>query len=93
MGGGRTIRATLPGATAERLAGLRGLPGVNSAEAHGEAVELSCSDSDLALRALLAAEPTARDIEVSGADLEAAFLALTTDSPADRPTHSAEAAR
>ncbi|HEY9473988.1 MAG TPA: ABC transporter ATP-binding protein [Mycobacteriales bacterium] len=78
MGGGRTIRATLPGAVPERLCAL---PGVLSAETHGQAVVLRCSDSDTALRALLAAEPVARDIEVSGADMEDAFLALTTDIP------------
>ena len=39
---------------------------------------LSCPDSDAALRALLAAQPAARDIEVGGADLEDAFLALTS---------------
>jgi ABC-2 type transport system ATP-binding protein len=67
----RTIRATLPGAD---LAAIGKLPGVNSVEARGEAVLLSCSDSDAALRALLPAYPRARDIEVSGAGLEAAFL-------------------
>jgi ABC-2 type transport system ATP-binding protein len=75
MVGGRTIRATLPGtATAE----LETLPGVVSAERHGEAVILSCSDSDAAIRALLAAYSGARDIEISGAGLEAAFVQLTT---------------
>ena len=72
--GGRTIRATLPGAAA---ASLEALPGVNRAEARGESVLLHCSDSDTAIRALLAAYPAARDLEISGADLEQAFLALT----------------
>ena len=39
---------------------------------------LACSDADTALRALLAAEPSARDLEVTGAGLEDAFLALTS---------------
>jgi ABC-type multidrug transport system, ATPase component len=78
MGGGHTIRATLPGAAPERL---RALAGVLSAETHGQAVVLRCSDSDTALRALLAAEPMVRDIEVSGPAMEDAFLALTTDIP------------
>jgi ABC-2 type transport system ATP-binding protein len=72
----RTIRATLPGVD---LVELSGLPGVTNAEEHGEAVLLSCSDSDAALRALLPAYPQARDIEVTGAGLEAAFLQLTGD--------------
>ena len=44
------------------------------AERRGEAVVLVCSDSDAAIRALLAAEPQARDIEITGAGLEEAFL-------------------
>jgi ABC-2 type transport system ATP-binding protein len=76
----RTIRATLPAAD---LDALKRLPGVANAEQHGEAVLLSCADSDTALRALLPAYPLARDIEVTGAGLEAAFLQLTGDeSPA-----------
>jgi ABC-2 type transport system ATP-binding protein len=38
---------------------------------------LHCSDSDAAIRALLAAFPAARDLEISGAGLEQAFLQLT----------------
>jgi ABC-2 type transport system ATP-binding protein len=53
------------------------LPGVVSVERHGEAVVLRCSDSDAGIRALLAAHPEARDIEIAGAGLEEAFLELT----------------
>jgi ABC-2 type transport system ATP-binding protein len=74
MVGSRTIRATLPGVPVAQL-GL--LPGVTAAERLGEAVLLSCSDSDVAIRALLAAEPQARDIEINGAGLEQAFIQLT----------------
>jgi ABC-2 type transport system ATP-binding protein len=77
---GRTIRATLPGAVPRLLAAL---PGVTSAEAHGEAAILSCADSDAALRALLARFPEARDIEVTGAGIEEAFMALTADESDD----------
>jgi ABC-2 type transport system ATP-binding protein len=38
---------------------------------------LACSDSDAAIRALLASYPAARDIEITGAGLEEAFLELT----------------
>jgi ABC-2 type transport system ATP-binding protein len=71
----RRIRCTLDEPDADRLARL---PGVRTVEVHGDSVTLACSDADTALRALLAAEPTARDFEVSGADLEDAFLALTS---------------
>jgi ABC-2 type transport system ATP-binding protein len=74
MVGTRTIRATLPGVPAERL---ERLPGVTRAERHGDAVVLSCSDSDVAVRALLDAEPDVSDIEIRGAALEDAFVELT----------------
>ena len=76
MVGSRTIRATLPGV---QLEALRALPGVSAAERRGEAVVLSCADSDAAIRALLAAHPEARDVEIEAAGLEQAFLALTGD--------------
>ena len=72
--GGRIIRATLPDVDPAEL--LR-LPGVSGAEDRGDAVVLTCTDSDAALRALLPAYPQARDIEVKGAGLEQAFLELT----------------
>ncbi|GAA0926499.1 ABC transporter ATP-binding protein [Virgisporangium aurantiacum] len=71
---GRTIRATIPGA---HLSELAGLPGVDRAEARGNTVLLTCTDSDAALRALLR-RTAARDIEVSAHGLEDAFLALTS---------------
>jgi ABC-2 type transport system ATP-binding protein len=72
--GARTIRATLPGVPAATLADL---PGVTTAERRGDTVVLVCSDSDTALRELLATQPRAHDIEVRGAGLEEAFLQLT----------------
>jgi len=74
--GTRTIRATLPDVD---LAVVSALPGVSHAERRGEAVVLACSDSDAAIRALLARFADARDVEVSGAGLEQAFLSLTGD--------------
>ena len=74
--GGRIIRATLPGVNADRL---EALDGVRHAELHGEAIILNCSDSDAAVRALLREFPAARDLEITGAGLEAAFLQLTGD--------------
>lgn len=74
--GGRTIRATLPGVS---LKALNTLPGVMASDRRGEAVVLSCDQSDSALRALLDAYPDARDIEVRGAGLEDAFLELVAE--------------
>jgi ABC-2 type transport system ATP-binding protein len=76
MVGRRTIRATLPGADLDALARV---DGVSQVEQRGEAIVLSCADSDAAIRGLLAAYPDARDIEITGAGLEEAFLHLTGD--------------
>lgn len=72
----RTIRATLPGANRDLLAGL---PGVAHVERRGDVVVLTCSDSDQAVRALLERFPAAHDIEIVGAGLEEAFVLLTSD--------------
>jgi ABC-2 type transport system ATP-binding protein len=74
--GTRTIRATLPGVSEAELAAL---PGVATATRHGASVALACIDSDAALRVLLERYPAARDIEVTGAGLEEAFLELTRE--------------
>ena len=79
--GARTIRATLPGVEDTELAEL---PGVSTAERHGATVILTATDSDGAIRALLDRYDDARDIEIAGADLEQAFLALTSDR-SDQP--------
>jgi len=78
--GSRSIRATLLGVD---LAELQALPGVLSAERHGEAITLSCSDTDAALSALLISFPGTRDTEVRGASLEEAFLELTHEDDHD----------
>jgi ABC-2 type transport system ATP-binding protein len=70
----RRIRVTLPAADVARLGRL---PGVSAVQSRGNTVTLTCDDADAALRALVAAEPDARDFEVTGAGLEDAFLALT----------------
>jgi ABC-2 type transport system ATP-binding protein len=69
----RTIKATLPGAD---LTALARLPGVTTAERRGDAIVLGCSDSDRAIRALVAGFSDAHDLEVTGAGLEQAFVEL-----------------
>jgi len=76
----RTIRATLPGVDA---VALNSIAGVKVSERRGDSVVLHCLDSDLAIRALLAAYPAASDIEIAGAGLEQAFLLLTGDQNAE----------
>jgi ABC-2 type transport system ATP-binding protein len=82
MVGTRTIRATLPGAD---LAALAALPGVSGVDRRGEAVMLTCADSDQTIRALLVGYPDARDIEIIAAGLEEAFLTLTGDAAEPSP--------
>ncbi|EFC80806.1 ABC transporter ATP-binding protein [Parafrankia sp. EUN1f] len=96
--GGRTIRATVRGLDVSALDELRRLPGVARAERRGDVVSLACPDSDRALRALLAAWPDACDIEIVGAGLEDAFIALTSDptpvsAPAATPAPASTARR
>jgi ABC-2 type transport system ATP-binding protein len=70
----RTIRATLPDVPESDLAALAG---VTDVQRHGDVAILLCSDSDAAVRELLRRHPAARDIEITGADLEDAFVELT----------------
>jgi ABC-2 type transport system ATP-binding protein len=72
--GVRTIRATLAGPSETDL---ELLDGVGSVELRGDAIMLTCTDSDAAIRALLGRYPAAKDIEITGAGLEQAFLQLT----------------
>ncbi len=71
---GRQIRMTLPAIQDNELATTAG---VTTVTRHGESVSLVCSDSDSAIRSLLERYPEARDIEVTGAGLEDAFIHLT----------------
>ena len=77
--GSRRIRATLPGPAESELATITG---VSTAQRHGDTVTLACSDSDAAIRQLLERYPATRDIEITGAGLEEAFLSLTVDADA-----------
>jgi ABC-2 type transport system ATP-binding protein len=52
---------------------------VTSADRRGEAVVLTCGDSDTALRTFLNAYADAHDIEVRGAGLEEAFLEIVAE--------------
>ncbi len=75
---GRVIRAVVQSARPEALAAL---DGVARAHVQGDRTELACTDSDLAIRALITAFPQASSIEITSAGLEEAFLALTSDEP------------
>jgi ABC-2 type transport system ATP-binding protein len=73
LAGGRTLSFT-------GEAGGLNLPGVTSVEVRGERVLLRCDDSDKAVRALIESGRPYRDLEITGAGLEEAFLTLTAAS-------------
>jgi ABC-2 type transport system ATP-binding protein len=74
LAGGRQVSFATPAAS-ERLAGLAG---VTSVQMRGERAVLATDDSDATVRELVLSGLSYRDLEVGGAGLEAAFLALTS---------------
>jgi ABC-2 type transport system ATP-binding protein len=80
---GRIIRATIPVAGPADPAGPADTAALVTPGSAARAVILTCADSDLTLRALLSRFPVARDIEVAGAGIEEAFMALTADDNDD----------
>jgi ABC-2 type transport system ATP-binding protein len=69
---GRTIRFRCPGPRDD----LAALPGVVDVGGNAERAELTTSDAEATLRALLAGSRALPDLEVHGASLEQAFLQL-----------------
>jgi ABC-2 type transport system ATP-binding protein len=74
---GRTVRFTLAGANRAELAAL---PGVTGVEIHGDGVTLHTDDADSTVRTIYRRDLPITDIEVTGADLEAAFMVLTNEA-------------
>jgi ABC-2 type transport system ATP-binding protein len=86
---GRRIRCR----TVLSLGDLAALPGVREArrsEGDPDIAELFATEAERAVRALLDRDPDLSDLEIRGADLEEAFLALTSNSSA--PTRQEVAA-
>ena len=75
---GRTVRCTTRLADSE----LGAIAGVEKLTHHGATVELLTQDADLLVRSLLTLDPGLCNLEVTGAALEDAFLALTTPDSA-----------
>lgn len=82
MAAGRTVRATLPGATE---ATLRGIPGAEGIELRGDTVLIHSRDTDAVARHLLTTTD-ARDLEITARGLEDAFVALTGDDETEDVT-------
>ncbi|GLX01860.1 ABC transporter ATP-binding protein [Microtetraspora sp. NBRC 16547] len=75
-----TVRVTVSG----EAAWLGRLPGVTGMEVHGDRASLRSTDPDATVVALAQAGAV-RDIEVTPADLEDAFVALTSTEPSTGP--------
>jgi ABC-2 type transport system ATP-binding protein len=75
MSAGRTVRATLAGASEAELGAI---PGAENVEIRGETVLIHANDSDAVARYLLT-RTAARDLEITARGIEDAFLALTGD--------------
>jgi ABC-2 type transport system ATP-binding protein len=75
LSAGRTVRATLPGASQAELAAI---DGAESVELRGDTVLVHATDSDAVARYLLTST-RARDLEITARGIEDAFLALTGD--------------
>ncbi len=84
MAAGRTVRATIPGVSAELLAGV---PGADSVEVRGDIVRIHSADSDAVARYLLT-RTAAHDLEIESRGIEDAFIALTADAPQHEETTS-----
>ena len=82
---GRTVRFRLAGADRARLATL---PGVSAVDVIGDRATLESTDPDATARALLRSDLDVRDLEIAGANLESAFLALTGDHDHQEATQS-----
>lgn len=78
---GRSVRATLPGGELSMFANL---PAVLNTEIRGDSVFVQFTDSDAVARMLLTAT-NARDLEIVAQNLEAAFVALTSQGSAAYP--------
>ncbi|WP_158373276.1 ABC transporter ATP-binding protein [Cellulosimicrobium cellulans] len=79
MAAARRVLVEVPEAEEPRL---RALAGVLDVRREGRRVVLLAGDADAVVRALVHADVPFRDLEVRGASLEEAFLALTTSAPA-----------
>jgi ABC-2 type transport system ATP-binding protein len=86
----RRLRFVCNGADPVRL---RELDGVHDACVHGSEVVLDSLDADATVRSLVASGISFSDIEVTGADLEQAFIALTCDLATARTVDEAIAGR
>src|SRR5690606_32448466 len=83
---GKVVRAVTWLGTDE----LAALPGVGRVEFVGATAQLLTNAAEDTVRALLAADQSVTGLEVSGASLEEAFLAITAERPSAPTTRQAD---
>jgi ABC-2 type transport system ATP-binding protein len=72
------VRATAAGRVVSAAVAVPAGPaGLSGMHVEGSRIHLTCDDSDLAVRALLAARPAAADLEIVAHGLEDAFVGIT----------------
>lgn len=92
-GPGATLKAAVASRQVRFVTGspdvllLNSLEGVTEVQVHGPTVSLDSLDADATIRALVQLGVPFRDIEITGAGLEEAFVALTSGPP---PVQSGE---
>ncbi len=76
----QTVRFVLGGEAGAAEPRFASLPGVDAVTRHGDTIALTTRDADETVRAIVAAGVAFRHLEVAGADMDAAFLALTSSA-------------
>jgi ABC-2 type transport system ATP-binding protein len=79
----QVVSFTLPAAPPAAIAAIEAMPGVSRVEVDGERLAVATTDPDAVIRRLFEGGLGIRDLEIGGAGLEDAFIALTSaDDPA-----------
>jgi ABC-2 type transport system ATP-binding protein len=79
----RTVTFTLAGATPDTLAAIQMIPTVAAVDVVDDRVAIRTTDSDTVMRRVFESGLDVRDLEIQGAGLEDAFIALTSaEAPA-----------
>ena len=78
----RVVAFRLTEESADALARIRALPSVTSVDVDADRVTVRTTDSDAVVAQVYRDGAVVRDLEISGAGLEDAFVALTAADPA-----------
>ena len=74
----RVVSFTLPAVSPAAIAAIEAMPGVSSVEIDGDRIAVATTDTDAVIQRLFEGGLRVRDLEIRGAGLEDAFIALTS---------------